>query len=294
MELGFTAFVGVVAALLGCLVPLPGSCYKWEAVFSGLLLVAIAYTTLRARRSKALSSAAALGILSGVALLFSPVLVLVCLSWVFLIWRSLHFKSLLLVAGLPLLIISPWLVRNYKIFGAFIFIRDDIGTELAASNNDCASAWSLDNVHSGCFSQVHPNANLKLDQRIAEIGEYRFNQERLGVAWSWIRAHWLQFGALSIKRFVFFWFPIAADGKGLARLGTLIVSLITVASIPGFVLMYRANRLAAYMLASCLLFYPLVYYLVQVDLRYHYPILWVSSMSTAYLLSRQGKASLSS
>jgi len=289
MELGFTPLVGLVAAGLGCLVPLPGSCYKWEALFSGLLLVAIAYTTVRLRHSKALSTAFALGILSGIALLFSPVLAVVLIAWDLLIWRSLNLKAVLLLAGLPLLIISPWLLRNYKVFGAFIFIRDDLGTELAVSNNDCASAWSLDNTHSACFSQVHPNANLELDERIAAIGEFRFNKERLKAAWSWTRTHWVEFAALSAKRFLFFWFPAAAGGRGLELLGTLVVSLITAASIPGLVLMYRANRFAAYLLASCLFSFPLVHYLVQVDLRYRFPILWVSSMATAFLLTRQGQ-----
>lgn len=290
VELGFSPLVGLIAAGLGCLAPLPGSSYKWEALFTGLLLVAIAYTTLRLRRSKALSTAAALGVLTGVALLFSPVLAMVCIAWVILIWQSLNLKSSLLIAGLSLLIISPWLVRNYRVFGAFILIRDDLGTELAVSNNDCASAWSLDNIHTGCFALTHPNANLKLDQRIVDLGEHRFNAEELSLARSWIRAHWRQFGALSAKRFAFFWFPAVAGGPGLALLGALFVSVLTAASIPGLLLMYRENRFAAYMLGACIVFYPLVHYLVHVDVRYRYPILWVSSMATAYMLARPRKA----
>jgi hypothetical protein len=290
VELGFSPLVGLIAAGLGCLVPLPGSCYKWEALFTGLLLVAIAYTLLRLRRSKALSTAAALGVLTGVALLFSPVLAMVCIAWVLLIWRSLNLKLLLLMAGLSLLIISPWLVRNYRVFGAFIFIRDDLGTELAVSNNDCASAWSLDNIRTECFALTHPNANLKLDQRIVDLGEHRFNAEELSLAWSWISGHWRQFGALSAQRFVFFWFPAAAGGPGLALLGALYVSVLTAASIPGLLLMYRENRFATYMLGECIVLYPLVHYLVHVDVRYRYPILWVSTMATAYLWARPRKA----
>jgi hypothetical protein len=291
IELGFPPLVGVVAAGLGCLAPLPGSCFKWEALFSGLLLVATAYATLCLRRTKTVSSAVSLGVLFGVGLLFSPVVLLVFIAWTFLIWRSLSLKLVLLLAGLSLIIITPWLVRNYNVFGAFIFIRDNLGTELAASNNDCASAWSLDNVESGCFPQVHPNRNLQLDQRIVEIGEYRYNAERLRVAGSWIREHWLRFGMLSLKRFAFFWFPVAAGGHGLALLGTLIISLITALSIPALVLMHRTNPFAARMLTACLFFYPLVYYLAQVELRFRYPILWVSSLAAADLLVRIWKRS---
>jgi hypothetical protein len=286
IELGFSAAVGVVAAGLGCLTPLPGSAFKWEALFTGLLLVALAYYTLRLRRTKSAGAAATLGLLCGIALLVSPVVVLVCTAWILLIWRSLNFKSVLLLAGLPLLIISPWLVRNYRVFGAFIFIRDNLGTELAASNNDCAAAWSLDNVESGCFPLVHPNRNLELDQRIVEVGEYRFNAERRQAARSWIREHWGRFVALSAERFVLFWFPAAAGGPRLALLGTVILSLITALSIPALALMLRTNPFAAWMLIACCVLYPPVYYLAQVELRFRYPILWVSSLAAADLIVR--------
>lgn len=292
VELGFSPRLGEVAALLGFITPLPGSSFKWEALFTGLLLVAIAYTTLRVQRSQALRTAAILGALWGVAILFNPVVVLIFVIWNFLILRSLNVRALLVLTALMLLIIAPWILRNYQVFGTFIFIRDDMGTELAVSNNDCASAWSLDNTRSECFARTHPNANLQLDQRIAEIGERRFNAERLRVALSWISNHPLQFINLSLKRFLYFWFPVSAGGGGLALLGTLIISVITAASIPGLLLMHRANRVAADMLAACLVSYSLVYYLVHVNLRYRYPILWVSFMATAYLLTRCGNPSV--
>ena len=287
MELGFSPQLGRIAALLGCFTPLPGSSYKWEALFTGLLLVAIAYTTLLLNRSQTLSLTAALGTLWGVTLLFSPVVIPIFILWGFLILRSLNFRALLLLSMLPLLVISPWILRNYKVFGAFIFIRDDLGTELAVSNNDCASAWLLDNMSSECFAQNHPNANLQLDQRIVEIGEQRFNTERLRLALSWIQNHPSQFFTLSVKRFLYFWFPVSAGGGGLALLGRLIISVFTGASILGLVLMHQARPLAAHMLTACAVSYSLVYYLVHVDLRYRFPILWISFMATAYLLTRR-------
>ena len=289
VELGLSRRIGVIGALLGCIVPIPGSCYKWEAIFTGLMLVAMACATARLRRLKALSNAAALGAVCGLALLFSPVVALVYAAWTVLIWRSLTFKATLVLAGIPLLIIFPWLVRNYEVFGTFIFIRDNLGTDLAESNNDCASGWTLDNINSDCFAREHPNANLGLAQRIVAIGEYRFNAERLQVARSWITSHPWQFVNLSARRFLFFWFPAAATVHGLALFGAIIVSLITAASIPGLVLMYRANRLAATMLAGGCLFYPLANYMINIDFRYRFPILWVSCIATAYLLTEIGR-----
>jgi hypothetical protein len=243
------------------------------------------------RRSPALSTAAVLGVLWGTAILFSPVVVLIFFLWLFLVLRATNVRALILLNALVLLMISPWLLRNYEVFGAFIFVRDDLGTELAVSNNECASAWSLDNTHSECFAQTHPNASLVLDQRILEIGEHRFNEERLGMALHWILGHPLHFFALSAGRFLYFWFPAGAGGEGFALLGTMIISVLTIASILGLLIMHRENPFASYMLAGCAVSYSLVYYLVHVNLRYRYPILWISFMATAYLLTRRANTS---
>jgi hypothetical protein len=48
--------------------------------------------------------------------------------------------------------------------------------------------------------------------------------------------------------------------------------------------MWRNARTAAYILGIWLVFYPLIYYFVQVLPRYRYPVLWASFLAGSYFV----------
>jgi len=282
--------VGAIACILGCLIPLPGSLYKWEAVFAGLLLVILATLTacLRTRRW-GLALAAGLGLTWGISLLVSPSLLPVWVVWLPLVCiyaqRRIRIPATLAVAVLPFVIISPWLIRDYRVFHAFMLIRDNFGTELAASNNDCASSWAMETVQSGCADLVHPSRSLALEQRIAEIGEYKFNVERSLAGRAWIREHPARFLKLCALRFVRFWFPVFATHHGFGLIAVIEISLMTVFMIAGLAMLVRRDLFGAYLLGSAAAAYSFVYYLLALDLRFGYPILWISLFGSAYWLN---------
>jgi hypothetical protein len=94
-----------------------------------------------------------------------------------------------------------------------------------------------------------------------------------------------RFVKLTAEHFLLFWFPAFADADGaLVLVATLEISIITILTIPGLVLLYRTNRAATYLLASGAASYSVAYYLVQMDYRYRDPILWISYIAVAYLL----------
>jgi len=269
---------------------LPGSSFKWEAVFVALLAVILAILTARLRRPSAgLVTASVIGILWGCAFLFSPVMALIWLAWIPLLWLivrpGIRLRVACLVLGLPVAVTLPWLVRDYKVFHAFIFIRDNLGTELAAANNDCAGAWSPDNVRSGCHASVHPGGNPQLDLRITQIGEYRFNIEQLHKAREWIAGHPGRFWRLCVQRFLTFWLPVLATNHGIAFVAVAEISFINILTPFGLFRLWKRSGFAGYLLASCVLVYPAIYYLCQIDLRYCYPILWVSLLAVGHLAS---------
>ena len=51
---------------------------------------------------------------------------------------------------------------------------------------------------------------------------------------------------------------------------------MTLLSGPGLVILYRRDVKSATLLISCLTVFPLVYYIVQFEYRYRYPIMWVT------------------
>lgn len=286
---GLRPWVGFTAALLSAVMPIPGRCFKWESLFVALLLVALMCFTLAWLEQRRLKTVLILGALWGTTMLFTPSVTPVWLVWGALMayrGRFPTFGQAMAFWALPLAIVAPWLVRNYYAFGQFVFVRSNLGLELVVSNNDCASSWSLDNLRSGCSARFHPNENLVVARQVAALGEPRFNALQLEKAISWIRANPFRFARLTVERAWRFWFPPPHHEKGAGYWNVLLISLLTALGIPGLVLLARANRSAALLCGSCLAVFPLIHYIVQVDLRYRYPILWISTFLACVAMYR--------
>jgi hypothetical protein len=179
-----------------------------------------------------------------------------------------------------LLTLAPWTIRNWLVLGSPVWGRDNLGLELHVSNNDCAAATFAEMQRSGCHAKTHPNANAQEAAKIREVGEIRYNQQRLRDALAWVRAHPARFTGLTLERLALFWFPEVGRGAASYPLWG-----VTLAGFAGLIVCYKENRLAAMLFGSLLLVYPLTYYFVQHFLRYRYPVLWVSSLMAAYALT---------
>jgi len=60
------------------------------------------------------------------------------------------------------------------------------------------------------------------------------------------------------------------------RVERFVIYTMTLLSIPGLFVLYRRDSRSAVVCSICLAVFPLIYYLVQYDYRYRYPILWVT------------------
>lgn len=287
-RLGLGAVPGVIAAALALIVQPYRVLQEWESLFTGALLIVLCLMTIRYFRSPGgWRRSVLLGLLWGVAVLTNPESVLLMFVWAHVAAME-NSRELLararramvwVVAGAALACL-PWFVRNYQRFHSVFFVRDNLGTELYTSNNDCAQATTLANVLGGCHAQTHPNANAGLDLEIIEKGEVRFNRDMLQAALAWIASHPAAFAALTAQRLVRFWFPYLGSYRYAIPMGAL-----TVLSILGLALMYRENRVATFLFAATLLVYPLIHYLVQFEARYRYPIFWATLIPAAYALT---------
>ncbi len=141
-----------------------------------------------------------------------------------------------------------------------------------------------------CFSEVHPNDSLKEAKKVRNLGEVQYNHVRLLQALAWIRSHPAQFRKLTAERAIVFW--LAAEtftfpqghtcGRKRER---LVIYLMTALSLPGIYLLYRRDARSAAILGSCLFLFPLIYYIVQFEYRYRYPILWMTFLLGAVPLA---------
>jgi hypothetical protein len=278
---------GIAAAALGTFSLYAPIDTRWESFLTGLLLLlallATEYSARQQNRASAFSAAALWGIL----LLTNPVTVLLLFAWP-MCWIFSRPKTerlrwaarFALIAGIALLIVSPWIARNYSRFGAFVFVRDNLGLELYTSNNLCAAPSIRENVASACHANTHPNSNAAVAAQVAAAGELQFNRNKLREALNWIATHRATFLNLTVRRFRLFWFP-DTDRAWEA----VAVWIITLLSFFGLWFMAGKNRFAAVLLLTAWLLFPLVYYVIQFEPRYRYPMYWTSLLPAGYALT---------
>jgi hypothetical protein len=288
-RLGLGVAPGVLAAIFGAVVQPYRVLVGWESLFVGALLVVLCVLTLsNFKKPGGWWRSLLLGLLWAVAILANPECVLLLFVWAHVAAmensREVLFRArramVVVVAGAALACL-PWFVRNYQQFHSVFFVRDNFGLELFTSNNSCARPTMLENLLSGCHVLTHPNGNPYIAAEVAEKGEVHFNQEMLRRALSWISSNPRAFASLTVRRFLRFWFPYLGSYRYSIPMG-----ILTVLSFAGLFWMYRERRNAALFLASTLLVYPLVHYLVQFEARYRYPIFWATLLPAAYLIVR--------
>src|ERR1700732_3602880 len=118
--------------------------WVWETSFSALLLTTLFWLTLTMEDGDDLKPWLAFGLLWGLAALASTVLVAFLPASGLWAWygRAKKYKpslkGVLVAAAIFFSCIAPWLVRNYRTFDKFIFIRDNFGAELRLGNGNGA------------------------------------------------------------------------------------------------------------------------------------------------------------
>jgi hypothetical protein len=292
LGMGFTAGVlGAIAFLFAGIVLLP----MWEAFYVGLFIVTLSYLTHRMLTgAPSWSLIVVSGLLLGITLLLNPVPIFAFIA--ILIWICFSNKvskvKTLSLAAIPLLVIGPWLIRDYKVLGHFIFIRDNLGLELAVSNNSCAPFWFWKNFHADCFRNLHPDESLAEAEKVRDLGEYGYNQARLRESLVWMRQNPGPFLKVSGQRFIAFWFPTPtgnpfSDQHVSAQM--LMLWALALLSIPGLWVLWRSDRNAAGIMLIWLVLFPPIYYFIQYDVRYRYPILWATFLPGCFFLAELSK-----
>lgn len=279
---------GLAAAAIGVMLPLPGRLFKWEAVFTGLILAASACMMARILRGETgTGTLTALGALLGTGVLLSPVLALTWPFWGLLIlWRQ-SIRSVFIPLLVALLLVVPWTVRNFIVFRHFVFVRDDAGMALVSSNNDCATPLISENIASGCFAREHPSGSAAMLQKMIAAGEYEFSASEMQRTKEWVRLHPYKFAMLTAERAAYFWFPLDRTDR-FSLLTGILMSAVTAFSLLGLLWMRSDGFL---ILIAALIPYSLTYYMAQFEQRYRYPVFWISlllaSIGVELLLRRR-------
>lgn len=291
-RLGFSS--GVVAATAFLFAEIPPFVI-WESFYVALLAMVLSclmydIATQTPSAAKIITTSVLWGVLLWLAVV--PLLVLLAwLGWIFVAAKMPRNQRLALLL-LPFLIISPWLVRNYRVFGHFIFMRDNLGLELAVSNNPCANFNFKTNELARCFEENHPNKGMAEAQRVQQLGEYRYNRVRMREALDWIKHNPQTFFTMTAQRAAAFWFPSPTGNPFEATAtprGILLGWFMVLLNLPGLWLMWKKNREATGIVLLWLLLFPPIYYVIQFDIRYRDPILWAMFLPAGFFIVEVAK-----
>lgn len=285
--------VGVLAALLGGLSPLRHwieTKATFETPYAALLLVILSLLTLQMWNLDQPSGRRALvhGAAWGFAMLTAPQLLPILLGYLTLgalrFYGSqfrpfLRFSLILLFTAA--IVLTPWTIRNYYVFHRPIFVRGGFGLMLSLSNNDSALPTSEQNLYAEGYQSIAPLSNLSAAQAVVRLGESAYFDQLQQTTYRWIASHPRRFLSLTADRVGYFWFPpLEPHAKGI--ISSLLTWCLTLTGITGLFVMFQHHRWPALAIGVAWLTYPLVYYLMQFDQRYRYPIEWMFLFTASY------------
>ena len=270
----------------------------WEASFTTFLLSLVLWLTIFMADASSSSGARrrdwiALGLLWGlIALTNTSVLILLPFQLAWLVYQlpanSRRISGTAVCLLVVVLCITPWTLRNFRTFGRFIFVRDNLALELHEANNDESSGlWTR---------SEHPGNDPVAMRRFQELGEIGFMDEKREQVKDFVREHPETFAWFTLERVWYFWAapPQATivDGYDLRFARHAAFLLASISAFAGLVLTLRRKDHYRWLLAPFLLIYPLPYYLVNPFPRYKHPIEPVMLILIVYALSEAKKIQL--
>lgn len=268
--------------------------FIWYTTFSTLLLTCVFLLTLRTQGSAQPWKWFGLGLLWALIFLTNPSVVSflpVAFLWLAYPLRH-HFRAaagLLAVAGLAFLLgISPWVIRNYRVFGTLVLSRTDLGEELWAGNHEGGNGlyWG------GMVRKPWDPAKLR------RIGELAYMRERRDNAFLFIRGHPDQFAIFTLRRIGYFWcdtpqlrgwgnpdyIPFAPRLDPDLSTRHAIYFGFSFLAFWGLWTAWRKRVRGTALFAGLFLFYPLIYYITHCHPRYEFPLTPEMMLLVIYLL----------
>lgn len=244
----------------------------WETSLSALLLALIVWKALTLEEREGLLPWFEFGLLWGVAALNSPSLLSFLPAAGLWAWyrRAKAGKESILGVVLASVvffgIITPWLVRDYRTFGRFIFIRDNFGAELRLGNGNGADGTLM--------LYLDPPHDPYAMRQFESMGELNYIAMRKQQATDYIKSDCARFSVLCFRRFVYFWAspPKPTRPAWLEALKQSLFLGSSILALWGLGLALLRRKPGAWLLFWLILLYPAIYYAVYAIPRYRHPI----------------------
>jgi len=274
----------------------------WETSLSTLLITCAFLQVLKMRgvdggnihRGPAPSAEqwAIFGMLCGLLALSNPSTLLFLAAAGIWILAGSNFRSprgAALAIAICILMITPWMLRNQRVFHHFIPMRTNAGAEFYLGNGPGATGLVM--------QYDHPSLDTQALEQYRSLGEYEFSRRQGQQTWELIRQSPARFTGLVARRIYFFWCGVPHEmensiAKALADwLRTALFCFTSAAGILGLLLAMHRRAAALPLFLAAFVLLPAVYYFVFVHARFRHPLEPLIAVLGVWLFQCAGKPS---
>ncbi len=240
--------------------------------FNALLFLMGIWGLLKVERSRRAWQWIAFGTFGALCCLVNPAFFTVLAPYWICLWilaarECLGWRRGIAVSIMAFVVtLAPWGVRNYAVFGRFIFVRSDLPAEVYYANHEGLGRDLAD------YSSF-PGANPTEYQR---LGEPAYIDEKKALVIKFVRAHPAEFVHRTGVRVLNFWTAPQGEGMWLVSAGAFV----------GLGLALKKLKAKAMPLAIPMICFPLVYYLVYSFPRHRHPLDPVILLLFAYAVDQ--------
>ena len=248
----------------------------WENSLTALLMTTLFWSVLRLREGAPRAAWAGFGLLAGLAALSNPIVLGILpflLAWA--CWelrrQGQRWKLPVALATLALvLIVTPWEIRNYRVFGKFIPLRGNFWAEMRVGNTGDTSDIYPD--------WAHPSTSDSEWREYARLGETAFMVRERTLALNFIRHYPAVFGWLTVRRFGYVWTgfwslnPVYTANEPFQVPNTVFCSALTVLMLLGLRKAWRHHARQTLPFVLLLVLLPLPYYVTHPCMDYRHII----------------------
>ncbi len=249
--------------------------WMWPTCLTTLLLPSLFLIALHLKTANNKWVWVGFGLLSGFAALNDPnvlsVLPLLAL-WVCLArcrYRQRWFSLAVLAATAFLVVVMPWLIRDYRTFHRFIPFRDGLGLELYVGNNGYSRHWAN--------GKVRPSNNpAELNE--FKQGEMAYMAHKKVQALDFIRAHPRWYAGMTLRRAIYLWTGFWSlersylSEEPMDPENILLSFAALTLAIIGMRRLWREDPALVVPFLLLMAFFPLTYYFTHPEVYYMRPI----------------------
>jgi hypothetical protein len=263
--------------------------FIWVTTLATLMLALLFLAALHLEDSTRAPFWIGCGVLAGIGALVDPiVLSVVPLLVLWMCYRRHQKKQCWFVPALAVALafgatVAPWMIRNYRVFHAFVPFRDNFGLELYVGNN--GSTWHF---APGGF---HPSTTDREMNEYAQVGELAYMRHKQAQAVALIKAHPGDFAELSLRRVLYMWTNFWSfsrrylEAEPLDPPNIFLCTALTVLALEGLRRMFQRGAGVALPYAIALFFFPMVYYVTHPQDYYRRPIDPICVVLAAYAVT---------